>query len=136
MLRRPQLMRFRPTMNNRELSDAWAATWLESAGATYICQAVSQELPLGLLSVKSEIIDESPTQTLSFAFDRCLEGRALAGQSLTVLAASGDLDECHFLVGPSMVNSERTARSIGFRDVGGTVLDGTNCKILRYTVNH
>ena len=111
VISRPHMMRFWPPIRNT----AEAANWLSNGSVcAWLNTALETGFGLGMVSIADSEIDGRPERVLSYAFDRCLAGRAWAVASIRTLAVEHGLGGTVCLIGPAMANSERVAKALGF----------------------
>lgn len=128
-LERPQLMRLFPTADNKATLNSWQAEEFESSAKVYLTKPKTGEYVLGMVVLSPVKFDGKQFQSVAFSFDRCIAGRKHALSSLKAVAESVSLDGSVFLVGPSMANSERAAKSFGDKFDREATVNSVPCKV-------
>ena len=131
ILSRPQLMRLNSGLHNRDFLKLILDRGLMTSDRLFACQENGNGYYLGLILIESRMILGEQTTVLSFAFDRCVAGRARAIEGIAALRQAIDLNGSVCLIGPSMANSERAAKALGYLPANEFVLDNIPYKVLR-----
>jgi len=85
-----------------------------------------------MVAISHATLDGSSERVLSYAFDRCIDGRDWALRSIRAIAETEDLRGTVVLIGPSMTNSERVAKVLGYVFEREITLDEVGYRLMRF----
>ncbi len=114
VLRRSQVMRIVPAIENRDAVVDWLEQGTKAGNVILLSQDNANDYPLGLVCIGSRMLNRVSTRVLAYSFDRCIAGRDRALQSIRTVEESFSLVDSVCLFGPAMANSERVAKALGF----------------------
>jgi hypothetical protein len=126
---RSQIMRFwPPKRSSAELSE-----WLGNGSVSaWLNHSLESGYGIGMVAISHATLDGSSERVLSYAFDRCIDGRDWALRSIRALAETEDLRGTVVLIGPSMTNSERVAKALGYVFEREITLDEVGYRLMRF----
>lgn len=132
VLERPQTMRMGAIGGSRDAIASWISSGDSSDRKVMLAKGKPDGYLGGLVILESKLIDGVSTRTLAYSFDRCIEGRNWAIQCIQIAAKHNSLDDTVCLIGPSMANSERVAKALGYTPNVTTDIDGISYKVMRF----
>jgi hypothetical protein len=129
VISRPQIMRFWPPIRTQAALGEWLS---DPSVSVWLNHSLESGYGMGMVSLVQAKIDGPEERVLSYAFDRCVEGRNWALVSIRAVAATKGLDGAICLIGPAMANSERVAKAVGFVFERAIELDGVPYRLFRF----
>ena len=126
---RPQIMRFwPPKRSSAELSE-----WLgDESVSAWLNLSLESGYGIGMVAISDTDLNGEPARVLSYAFDRCIDGRNWASESIRAVGELADLHGTVVLIGPAMANSERVAKVLGYVFEREIILDGVSYRQMKF----
>ncbi len=129
VISRSHIMRFWPGISSQTALSEWIGGPSRSVWLTH---SPEDGYGLGIVALAESEIDGQPERVLSYAFDRCLAGRAWALESIRAIETEQSLDRAVCLIGPAMANSERVAKAAGFVFEREVTMAGVPYRVFRF----
>ena len=130
VISRSHIMRFWPGLRSREASAEWIR---QPSSSLWFTRSAKDGYGLGIVTLAEIKIHGRPERVLSYAFDRCLAGRAWALESIRAIGNAQSLKGAVCLIGPAMANSERVAKAVGFVFESEVEMTGIRYCLYRYS---